>query len=303
MAGLCDVDASTPSDDTIESTWPGYLRALEQKVIDSVTQEHTCAGKHFYGVDTYSVTHANQYVVEVGTAAMLLSTGLYAGVFIKFRAGSKNTGACTLQVLSNGSGVGSTIAIKFVGADPLADTIKANQIVEVVYDGTNFQLIGGVDIVTIITNNPAITAIYKDKAADETISSSTTLQDDNDLFFPMVVSGKYKFELELFVSTPTGADLKIAINGPAGVTNLLAYVMDGRLTNAANVNTETQNAISAIATAVDVTLGVTSYWLRIAGIIENGVNAGNFTFQWAQRVSNGGSTSILKGSSLYARKI
>lgn len=82
------------------------------------------------GTDTYAIT--------VTPAPSAYTTGQ---VF-RFKADVANTGACTLNVNS----LGAKTIKKNVSSDLLDNDIVANQIVTVVYDGTNFQL---------TTNTPA----------------------------------------------------------------------------------------------------------------------------------------------------
>lgn len=83
----------------------------------------------------------NEYAVDaVGTDAYAITltgyTAYTVGDVFKFKAGTANTGACSLKV--NGL---SVIAIKKNVSDDLATgDILANQIVTVIYDGTNMQL-------------------------------------------------------------------------------------------------------------------------------------------------------------------
>jgi hypothetical protein len=62
-----------------------------------------------------------------------------AGMVFNFKANTANTGAATLNV----NGLGAKTIKKNVSADLDTGDISAGQIVTVVYDGTNFQLIGG----------------------------------------------------------------------------------------------------------------------------------------------------------------
>jgi hypothetical protein len=87
-------------------------------------------------------TKSPSYAADSGTTNAFAVTGiplapsLVTGSKIIFKAANANTGAATLTV--NG---GSPIAIKRnVSTALVAGDILANQIVEVVYDGTNFQL-------------------------------------------------------------------------------------------------------------------------------------------------------------------
>ncbi len=64
-------------------------------------------------------------------------TSYVSGASFRFKAGNANTGLSTLQV-----GTLSAVTIKKVSTDLSADDILADGIYEVVYDGTNFQLVG-----------------------------------------------------------------------------------------------------------------------------------------------------------------
>lgn len=76
------------------------------------------------------------YVITLNPVPDAYTTGM----FILFKANTANTGACTLNV----NGLGATSIKKGGGAatDPSNGDIAAGQIMAVVYDGTNFQLIG-----------------------------------------------------------------------------------------------------------------------------------------------------------------
>jgi hypothetical protein len=99
----------------------------------------------------------NQYKAAVSTPASLIpliyaadggSTDAYtisldvvpteytAGMMIAFKANTTNTGACTLNVNSLGA---KAIKVDH-DVDPATGDIQADQIVLVIYDGTNFQL-------------------------------------------------------------------------------------------------------------------------------------------------------------------
>lgn len=106
-------DNGTPSSSNTFVTQTGFQRAQEVYAADSV------------GSDSYAVTLSPVPAAYV------------TGMVVRFKAGTANTGACTLNVNS----LGATSIKKRVSADLDTGDILANQIVEVVYDGTNFQLI------------------------------------------------------------------------------------------------------------------------------------------------------------------
>lgn len=68
-----------------------------------------------------------------------IPTGYTTGMVVRFKANTANTGACTLNVNS----LGAKTIKKEYNADLENSDIVANQIVSVIYDGTNFQLLSG----------------------------------------------------------------------------------------------------------------------------------------------------------------
>jgi hypothetical protein len=77
------------------------------------------------GTDSYAITPSPAI------------TAYAAGQMFRFKANTANTGACTLNV----NGLGAKTIKKDVSTDLATGDILANQIVTVVYDGTNMQLV------------------------------------------------------------------------------------------------------------------------------------------------------------------
>jgi hypothetical protein len=91
--------------------------------------------------NAYTITNTPAFTT-VGEAYSLYRT-------YKFLANFSTTGASTLNV----DGLGAkAIKIK-VSEDTGVDTIKSGQIVEVVYDGTNFQMVSAVSVVSIVAED------------------------------------------------------------------------------------------------------------------------------------------------------
>jgi hypothetical protein len=88
-------------------------------------------------------TQASTYAVDaVGTDAYAITlspaiAAYTAGMVIKFKAATANTGAATLNV----NGLGAQTILKIGGATLANNDINTNQIVEVIYDGTNFYMV------------------------------------------------------------------------------------------------------------------------------------------------------------------
>ena len=89
----------------------------------------------------------NEYAVDaVGTDSYAITvagvTAYVAGQTFKFKAGTANTGACTLNV----NGLGAKTIKKSVSTDLATGDILASQVVVVVYDGTNMQMVASPSI-------------------------------------------------------------------------------------------------------------------------------------------------------------
>jgi hypothetical protein len=109
------------------TAWVNVTPTLSAAAITAIQQE-----SYIYAADTGA---ANAYVVSLASAPTIV-----AGSLIVMKAAHANTGASTLAV--NGA---SAVAITKNGGTALSGgEISAGQIVFLVYDGTEYQLIGGV---------------------------------------------------------------------------------------------------------------------------------------------------------------
>lgn len=87
--------------------------------------------------DTYAITLAPA------------PTAYFTGMVVKFKANTLNTGACTLNV----NALGAKTIKKNVTADLETGDILANQMVTVIYDGTNFQVLSRLPVTTLLGND------------------------------------------------------------------------------------------------------------------------------------------------------
>lgn len=136
--------------------------------------------------------------------------------------------------------------------------------------------------------------VAKTKTADESVTSSTSLQDDDDLFFAIGANETWAFAV--FSACVAGlGGLKYAFSVPAGAT---AYGGDytGSATKqiALDLTTGTGSSNSITATSIQPI---------IAGYCANSSTAGDVRFRFAQNASSGMATAIKRGSILIAAKI
>lgn len=158
MATLCDTNVAQPVDATTENTWPGFLRAFKAETLGSVLKEHTCDGTHLKGTDTLG-TGTNMQV-DVGGNATYISAA-YAGLLVKVLPIVNNTAGGTLTVKSGSTTIAAG-PIWLNGGDPGADTIVAGQWLEMVWDGTNWQIVSGYDTNAII--DPQLVGVLRQHA-------------------------------------------------------------------------------------------------------------------------------------------
>lgn len=125
----------------------------------------------------------------------------------------------------------------------------------------------------------------KRKTADQDIASSTTLQNDSDIVFPIGANEKCAgFSIGQWV---VGAgNLKIDFTIPSGCTGTMSGVIAGA--GFASVSVTTGKSIAVTLTA--------SSDFKLVFDFQNGSNAGNIQYRFTQNTSNGANTTHKKDS-------
>jgi hypothetical protein len=134
-------------------------------------------------------------------------------------------------------------------------------------------------------------ATFVRKTTDETVTSSTTYQDDDHLFYSASADQVFEFEAHMFISGGAGG-IKIRVNIPTGATmKLLAEVRGNNAFSYATLTSSTSEVTRA-------SVAGTANYARIRGIITMGSSGGgNVVVQWAQNTGNA-STTVEAGSYL-----
>lgn len=154
----------------------------------------------------------------------------------------------------------------------------------------------------------ADTDIIKEKSTHEGLTANTTLQDDNTFQNITLTPGTWLVDCLFLVSGPSGADIQITWafsgtltrgsrggQGPAaGVTSAL----DGGSVRMAGANNSGQ------ITGIPVYGTDGTNW---SAIVEKGVlvvsATGTLKVQWAQNVSDAGTTNMRAGSFVHCKKV
>lgn len=139
------------------------------------------------------------------------------------------------------------------------------------------------------------------KTADESVTSSTTLQNDNHLFLTIPAAGTYEIEARLRISSAASSagDFGVGATFPTGTMIMSVDGLDTSIGAVSNgVITRRSEAItSGVDPGLDIgcssvpTLAnVTFFFIATA--------SGTFQLQWAQSASNANATTVLTNSYL-----
>ena len=143
------------------------------------------------------------------------------------------------------------------------------------------------------------------KVTDESVTSSTTLQSDDELTFSIGASETWLFQIVAQVHSASDTpDFKVAVSGPTGATG--AYGIWGIGSSSSGTSAvstlsfytfdgSTSGGFGAISAADIPTL--------VDGVIVNSTTAGSVALSWAQNTSNGTATTVKAGSTLFACRI
>lgn len=146
--------------------------------------------------------------------------------------------------------------------------------------------------------------IVKAKASNETVTSSTTLQDDDDLVQAIGANETWVFEFTLYVSGAAAGDILPDVAAPAGATGFWGVLGAalGNTTDQSSVRIRAADTLSSTGITLGIIDAVTNV-ARITATVFNGANAGNVKLRWAQGTSNATGTVVHAGSVMKAHRI
>lgn len=196
---------------------------------------------------------------------------------------SANTGAATLN--ANSSGAVAVLKEQNGTLVPLvAGDLPAGAIVLLSYDGTEYQLLGS-------TGNGPVIAY---KPTDQAITSSVVLVNDSALLVSIGANQSWNFEIELYVTAGAGANnggLQVQLNGPTG-----SAIVFSSSANSSGQGYAGSTPVEVLANGS----GITTYLVKLFGVIINGSTAGTLQLQIAQQSSVATPTTVKAGSTLSA---
>lgn len=150
---------------------------------------------------------------------------------------------------------------------------------------------------------------YVIKAANESVASSTVLQDDDELKIALAASAQYHVRLKVMFDTNASAtpDIKTDWTIPTGATlTSLKWVLGPAAASATRDDTNVRQGAHGHSTVVAYGSGETTadLWINIEEeFIIDTVGAGTLQFRWAQQTSNATATEIRSGSFIRAERL
>ena len=143
------------------------------------------------------------------------------------------------------------------------------------------------------------------KIADESVTSSTTLQDDNHLMLPVGANENWVWHMFLqVVSASETPDFSVNVTAPSGATGWYGISAPAAtLTNP--VLSDVGMASRPYGTGLanfGIDNSVPSFMI-LAGFCDTAGTAGNVTLQWAQGVSDANSVTVKLGSFMIGHRL
>lgn len=141
------------------------------------------------------------------------------------------------------------------------------------------------------------------KTSTEAVTSSTTLQNDDNLVCAVVASGVYVVNWALRMDGATAGDFKYAFTGPASAT--MTWESRGlAAADASNVAMITTDVAAIGTTVTHGCLGAgTTTRVHGSGLLVVSSTAGNLQLQWAQGTSSVTATNVFAGSWLKLERV
>jgi hypothetical protein len=146
----------------------------------------------------------------------------------------------------------------------------------------------------------------KSKAATETVTASTTFQDDDDLFIELEAEKSYRVQLFLTVSSggDEAADIKVTYTFDGTATKSSRTILGPALGATSAIDTTVR--LSATGLTSSAAYGIDA-GLAVAIIedllLEDLTVAGTLQMQWAQSTSNATGTTLSNTSRIYWQEV
>ena len=155
------------------------------------------------------------------------------------------------------------------------------------------------DVLTAADCNNYFVPLAAIKTSDESVSSSTTLQNDDELVLTPAVSVSYYFQCFIYFQGGTAGDIKWQWGVPTSAFIRYQAVFTG---TGGGFGANSVYTASDIPAAQCDGAGVDN-GLNMMGTLVMGANSGNLQFKWAQNSSTGTATIVKAQSAVMLTRI
>lgn len=139
------------------------------------------------------------------------------------------------------------------------------------------------------------------KTLNESVTSSTVLQNDNELAFAVVAGSTYVFELWLILfSTSATPDVKVGFTFPTGTMAFGAFGGDPTINFQANSGATSGTTVQPLGVAVSASPVAQNALIKGSFVC---TVSGTVQMQWAQNTSDATAMTIKAGSTLWAARV
>lgn len=147
---------------------------------------------------------------------------------------------------------------------------------------------------------------YVHKTADESVASSTTLQNDNHLLVSVLANSEYEIIVRIAVNGAASSDFKMAWTLPAGCTGqrFSSGPAVSSATSTADTTTRASGLTNSFGTEINYgvfSTGQLSFVEEILYVVTSGT-AGTVQMRWAQNASSATATTVVAGSYIVVRR-
>ncbi len=132
------------------------------------------------------------------------------------------------------------------------------------------------------------------KTATEQRSLTTITVDDASLVIPVLANKSYIIRMRVFFTSGTTPDFKFELVGPASPTRISIFAQS-LPPNSTTLSTSMTEAYAGATANIACTTGHDG-WIAYEIGLDNGANAGNVSFQWAQNTSDATPAVVYAGS-------
>jgi len=248
----------------------------------------------------YAASNGNNNNISIGTSSFIRITGPTAAFEITGIAGGVDGKYLVLynsiaQTITIGNeNANSTAANRIWTLNTTGDlVINGKGALKLMYSAADSRWIVISSSTTVSTSTTGV--ITKKKPVDQSVTSSTTLINDNDLFLPINANDSMVIEGSLHTSAAsTAPGIRVAWTIPAGASMAISSWCD--LVSGGNEIWVQNTSSTAISVYVDAGDAEIHFW----GIIITGSTAGNLQLQWAQNSSSGTAMTLKNKSFLKA---